>query len=160
MSPAFVVSVAVLGTLMLLAVVFAARTRRRSLPATAAFACKVRVSSPAGSDRRGGKRLHWERRCATAVWVHDVLVLRRGLLLPRMEALPVRLPEDDIHDAKPHTVRGLGAFPVVISLRLDDGDIVEVASAAADRTLLAGPFLAAVIPGLGGARRERPNLGR
>jgi hypothetical protein len=159
-SPAFVASAAAVGTLMLLAVAFAARERRRSPPSTTAFACKIRVSYPPRSDRRGRKRPRWQRRRASAVWVHDVLLLRRGLLIPRMEALPVRLPEDDIHDAKPHTVRGLGAFPVVISLRLDDGAVVDVAAAAADRTLLAGPFLAAVIPGLGGARRERPNLGR
>ena len=126
------------------------RSRRLFTGAPDAFRCAARVRH--GSC--AGLRSRWPRRAAHAIWVHDVLVIRRGLSGQRIVALPVRLPEDDIRQLTCRT-RGLGADPLRVGLRLDDGTIVEVAAAAGDRTLLVGPFLAAAIPGLPPARVEK-----
>jgi hypothetical protein len=82
---------------------------------------------------------------ARAVWVHDVLLVQRGRLFARLLVLPVRLPEDSMRFAAPGETTGLGRMPLVMELRLDDGALVAVAAANRDRTLLAGPFLAAAI---------------
>jgi hypothetical protein len=47
--------------------------------------------------------------------------------------------------AAPGEATGLGRRPLVMELRLDDDTVVAVAAADRDRTLLAGPFLAAAI---------------
>jgi hypothetical protein len=52
-------------------------------------------------------------------------------------------------------VGGLGPNPMAFPLRCDDDSLIEIAAAEEDRTLLAGPFLAAAIPGLPRAPRER-----
>jgi len=108
------------------------------------FSCRIRpvAGSPAGWSTRPSKGR------ARARWVHDVLLVQRGRLLPRVVALPVRLPEDSIRAAEPGEVSGLGPTPLVIELRLDDGPLLAVAAAARDRTLLAGPFLAAAVSSL------------
>jgi hypothetical protein len=51
-------------------------------------------------------------------------------------------------------VPGLGAEPVVFTLRLDAGGLVDLAARGQDASALAGPFLAAVIPGLPPAATE------
>ena len=80
-----------------------------------------------------------------AVWVHDVLLVQRGWLFPRLVVLPVRFPEESMRFAAPGEVTGLGRMPLAMELRLDDGRVVAVAAANRDRTPLAGPFLAAAI---------------
>ena len=105
------------------------------------FAC--RVWSLTGS--RPGRRNRTRVRRARAVWIHDVLLVQRGRLVPRLQVLPVRLPDDSMRFAKPGEVVGLTTMPLVLELRLDDGSLVAVAAASQDRTLLAGPFLAAAI---------------
>jgi len=106
----------------------------------ATFPC--RVWSLAGF-RLGRSRSSSGR--ARAVWVHDVLLVQRGRLFARLLVLPVRLPEDSMRFAAPGETTGLGRMPLVMELRLDDGALVAVAAANRDRTLLAGPFLAAAI---------------
>jgi hypothetical protein len=128
----------------------AGRGRRQFASAPGAFRCLARVRR--GSCR--GLRSRWPRRRAYALWVHDVLVIRRGLAGRRIVALPVRLPEEDIKPPADHP-RGLGADPLSIALRLDDGAIIDVAAAVQDRMVLVGPFLAAAIPGLPPARVEK-----
>lgn len=117
----------------------------RSRPAPEAFRCKSRLN---GQTR-------WPRRKARAAWVHDVLIVRTGRICPRMTALPVRLPEDVIREARPAEISGLGLHPAVITLRLDDDQLIEVAAAEQYRSLLVGPFCAAAIPGLRTGRVER-----
>lgn len=156
MITAFLVLVAVLAGLAFGVVAASVSSRRRFAQSATTFACKVRSPGGAGS----AERARWPRRPARAAWVHQVLLVQQGLLFPRVVALPVRIPEDVIREAAFTEVRHLGYRPVVISLRLDDGPLVDVAAAGTDRTLLAGPFLAAAIPGLPRGRRERPNLGR
>ncbi|HEY6794352.1 MAG TPA: hypothetical protein VI248_06685 [Kineosporiaceae bacterium] len=128
---------------------FTARLRRRQVarrggdqPAT--FACRLR---PDGQVR-------WRRRCRAA-WIHDVLLVTSGRVFPRTTALAVRMPEDVIRGTTRNEISQLGTHPHVIILRLDDGQLIELAAGESDRTCLAGPFLAAAIPGLRAARVER-----
>lgn len=130
--------------------------RARFCPPAAAFACAVRPAGRLGSPYQG----RWPRRRWRAVWAHDVLLLERGVLLPRVRALAVRMPEEGLRDTASREVRRLGAAPVVVLLRLDDDSLVEVATAQVHRHDLVGPFLAAAIPGLPRGPREQPNLGR
>jgi hypothetical protein len=90
----------------------------------------------------------WPRRPTWALWVHDVLLIHRGWLRPRVAAVPIRFPDDVMWQASPREVRGLGREPLLLPLRGDDDTLVEVAARGSDRQLLAGPFLAAAIPGL------------
>jgi hypothetical protein len=116
------------------------RHRRRLSRAGETFRCRVWSLAGSGSGRN---RSNPSR--ARAVWVHDILLLQQGRLFPRLQALPVRLPEDSMRFATPGEAPGLGRTPLVMELRLDDGALVAVAAANRDRTLLAGPFLAAAI---------------
>ena len=80
----------------------------------------------------------WKRQASYARWVHDVLIVHQGLAMVRNRALPVA-------GASPATissgeVRGLGDDPVAVRLRLDGGEEVEVAAAAANGGTLIGPF--------------------
>jgi hypothetical protein len=118
-----------------------------------AFACKLRA--PNGHSWTTGLPARWPRRRSRAMWVHDVLVIHGGLFRPRTLAVPARIPEEAIRYAADKSVRGLGDAPLVLRLRLDDGDLIEVAANEAHRTLLVGPFLAAAIPGLPRAPTHR-----
>jgi hypothetical protein len=113
------------------------------------FRCKERSADTAEALAR-----RWPRGRGRARWVHDVLLVQRGILRPRTEAWPVSGPDRPIRQTFRVEVAGLGAAPVVLTLRLDDGRTIQVAAREADRTALAGPFLAAVIPSLPRAPTE------
>lgn len=134
--------------------VLSARGRLARTPGV--FRCKIRVP---GAATRRQRPLAWFgprwRRRTHGIWVHDVLLVRCGLLQQHTLAMAVRLPEDTIRRASPEELRGLGPDPQVIGLRLDDGILVELATAGRTRSLAAGPFLAAAIPGLPPAPIER-----
>jgi len=129
-------------------VALARRNRRRD--GARPFACVVR---PAGRSR-------WPLRTSRATWAHDVLLVSRGVMFPRITALPVRIPEETLRDSRPGELRRLGGEALVILLRLDDGELVEVAARSRDRTQLVGPFMAAAISGLPYGPRELPTSGR
>jgi hypothetical protein len=128
---------------------------RSGLPG-ATFPCRLRPAGRLGHQRPGS----WPRRRWRGAWVHDVLLLERGVLLRRITSLSVRMPEEALRSAWPGEVRGLGRDPLVVLLRLDDDSLVEVAAASEHCADLVGPFKAAVIPGLPPAPSEHPNLGR
>jgi hypothetical protein len=135
----------------------AARSRRaRFCPSATTFSCLVRFTE----GRRTPERGRWPRRRWRAAWAHDVLLLQHGRLLPRVTALPVRMPEEALRNAWRGEFTRLGNDPVVVLLRLDDDRLVEVAAEHAHRHDLVGPFLAAAIPGLPRGPREQRNLGR
>jgi hypothetical protein len=119
------------------------------------FRCKIRAA-----DGDGAVLQPWPWRRYRAAWVHDVLLVRRGLLLVDLTALAVRAPQEPLRDTRPGEVHRLGSPVLALVVRLDDGTFVEVAAAAPDRIKLVGPFLAAAIPGLPQGPRERRNLGR
>src|SRR5215212_12249753 len=101
----------------------------RSCPSGTTFPCRLRPAGRLGHQRPGS----WPRRRWRGAWVHDVLLLERGLLLRRISSLSVRMPEEALRNAWPGEVRGLGRAPVVVLLRLDDDDLVEVAAAGEHR---------------------------
>jgi len=72
-----------------------------------------------------------------------VIVAVLLLLWARLQALPVRTPEDPPRETTPMEVRGLGGGAVAVVLRLDDGTLLEVAAPWASRMRVVGPFLAA-----------------
>jgi hypothetical protein len=143
----------VLGVLILLSlgsITAGVRDRFCFARAEGAFRCKVRT--PFG--RLPGLQRRWRRGWTHARWTHDVLLVQRGLVRQRVVAIPVRAPGDAIRTMFADEVKGLGGDPVVLVLELDDGPLIEVAAPRPSRTLLAGPFLAAAIPGLPNADRR------
>jgi hypothetical protein len=77
-----------------------------------------------------------------------VLVVHRGVFLPRLLTFAVRGPGDALRRSCRPEISWLGAEPVVLSLQLDDGRQLDIAARGSDRTALVGPFLTAAIPGL------------
>jgi hypothetical protein len=120
------------------------------------FLCKIR---PAGRLDHPLKA-RWPLRRCRAAWAHDVLIVSRGLTFPRVTALAVRMPEETLRQTCAREVRGLGAHPLVIVLRLDNDRLIEIATRSSHRTDLVGPFMAAAIPGLPAGPKEQPNVGR
>ena len=103
---------------------------RRSFRRTpGVFEAKCRRIAPATSAT-------WPRRTVYARWVHDVLIVHQGVALVRNRALPVA----GLTTTAAGDVKGLGKRPVVVRLRLDGGEEVEVAAPADDRHDLVGPF--------------------
>jgi hypothetical protein len=117
------------------------RSRRDFVRAPGAFRCNVRLLS----DHLPGIASTWARRPRHALWVHDVLVIRRGLLRPRFWFLPTRMAEGDLVALNPRRMRGLGRNPVSVKVRLDDHQEIELAAADRDRHLLVGPFVAVAV---------------
>jgi len=111
--------------------------RRRIVGTSGVFRCRLRSSSW-GLDTLTQR---WSRRTAYAVWVHDVLVVYRGVALSRVLLLACRFAED-LEDAPP-SLRRLGPAPLQLRLRLDDGAIVEVAAPRRACSDLVGPYVAA-----------------
>jgi len=69
----------------------------------------------------------WPRMSDYAQWVHDVLIVRKGMGL--MIAVPsgVTTVEGPVPEANVGEVKGMGDRPFVTSLRLDDGSILQMA---------------------------------
>jgi hypothetical protein len=117
------------------------RNRRDFVAAPGVFRCNLRLRS----NHLPGIAPTWARRRHHALWVHDVLIIRRGLLRPRLRYLPVRMAEGDLVALDPRRVRGLGRHPVSVIVLLDDNQAIELAAADRDRTLLVGPFVAIAV---------------
>src|SRR5215212_8548441 len=130
-----VMTVLLTGTILLLPVLgFALLATALRFPAdVASFACKLRPAPLEGLPVPP-----WPRRRARAFWTHDVLLVRQGLVRVRLRVLAVRTPEEPLRVTARGEVRRLGAGPLAVVLRLDDGSLVEVAAPAAARTQLVG----------------------
>jgi hypothetical protein len=109
------------------------RHTHRSAPGV--FPCKIRTISGAVGP------VKWTRRTTYARWVHDVLLVHSGMALVRYQALPVRSIDDPIAPAPGVKLREVN-HPVSLRMTLDDGSVLEVASAASSTELLTGPFFA------------------
>lgn len=113
------------------------RSRREFAGEHGTFRCRVRLRSAV----LPGFSPTWSRGVRHARWVHDVLVIRAGLLRPRVHVLPVHVAEGELVELDRKRVRGLGPRPLSVRVLLDDQSAIEIAAAATDRTLLAGPFV-------------------
>src|SRR4051812_21255219 len=76
----------------------------RSGPSGTGFPCRLRPAGRLGHHQPG----NWPRRRWHGAWVHDVLLLERGVLLRRITSLSVRMPEEALRNAWRGEVRGLG----------------------------------------------------
>jgi hypothetical protein len=110
---------------MLLAGVY---SRRRYRQQPDVFACYVRVVD----GELGPLDATWGRRPSYGRWLHDVLLLSRGLALVRFVVIPVatRVAGPEPLDGTP--LRGLGTSAVVFTLCTDDATTLEVAVSSAD----------------------------
>ena len=113
-------------------------SRRRFKRAPGAFAAKLCLTSGAVS----GLKQSWPRRPLVARWVHDVLVIHRGLALVRTDLLGVSRAIGTIEAADAKRLRRLGADPCTLTLVLDSGASVQLGASADDRDTMVGPFAA------------------
>jgi hypothetical protein len=106
---------------------------------------------------RRGRVIRWDRSRTRARWINDVLLIQTGLLGLRTTALHVRLPLAARIETEPvSAVKRLGTRPQALWIDRGRDDPIKVAVSEADRTRLAGPFMAAAIAGLpAGPRSER-----
>src|SRR5690348_14448600 len=93
----------------MLAATLGARIRFARAPA--AFRCKVRL--PGDPEQ---PLAPWPRQRTRARWIHDVLVVQRGLLLPHAAALAARGPDRAVRRTSRVEVSRLGADPMVLTL--------------------------------------------
>ena len=116
----------------------AARSSRRAFARQpGAFRAKLRVVS----GQAPGVKDTWPRRQVVGRWVHDVLVIHRGLARARSGALGVASATGSLTTA-PVGVRGLGARPLAMTLVLDSGACVQLAAPTDARDTMVGPFIA------------------
>jgi len=130
---------AVLGVPLWLVVgmlVAALWNRRRFLKNPGVFSTKLRLE--AGSFAGLGDR--WPRVSAYATWVHDVLLINKGLALIRTMPLPIAAGEGIARDADPSKVKRMGDSPVLLRFRLDNGAILQMAVPRDARLLALGPY--------------------
>ena len=86
---------------------------------------------------------NFSRTAAQAIWVHNVMILEKGLLLGRNLHFAVTEGVQPPQPVDPKQVKkGLGDKPVTLQFRLDDGTIIEIAAAGETTTLARGPFFA------------------
>ena len=100
------------------------------------FACKARAS--AGEVSALGEK--FPRFSSHALWVHRVLIIYSGPSRSRSDPHGVERVKEPLTAADPDAVKRLGDEPQLLTLRLDDGAVIEVAAAQGDSELLLGPF--------------------
>ena len=134
----------VLGALListvLVGVVATARARQRTARLRDSFRCKMAVAA-----RPGELEMRWPRQISYGLWVHDVLVLFDGVARAHARPYAVHFAEGAVETSPTH-VKGLGPWPVVLAMQLDDGRHALLAADRSAGALVAGPFLAALVP--------------
>jgi hypothetical protein len=128
------------------------RERRELLRTSTAFRCRLRLVS----GWLPPLRRTWRGRRCWATWVHDVLLVRRGVSPRTTTAYAVRFPEGSVEAASAKEVRGLGPQPLRLRLRLDDGAVLELAAPGEAMTPLVGPFVVAAMNTLGSQATDTP----
>lgn len=106
------------------------------------FKIKVRVVS--GEYRHVGNK--FPRMSGQAIWAHDVLILEKGLLIPRTMHFKIA---DDVKPTRPadlEQIKGLGDSPVTLQFQIDEGAVVEIAAPGEQSELAQGPFSSASSP--------------
>ena len=100
------------------------------------FPTKMRLAS--GTAAGVGEK--WPPMSSFALWVHDVLLVHKGLGLMSTFPLGVEAPEGSAESADPEELKRLGENPVLLRFRLDDGAVLEMAVPAESQELAQGPF--------------------
>jgi hypothetical protein len=104
-------------------------SRRSFKRAPGVFPAKPRVTA----GEVPGLETSWPRRPVHARWVHDVLLVHRGLALVRNAALGAAHVTGPVRSGEPRSIPGLGSSPIVVALILDSGAEVELAGPSAAR---------------------------
>jgi hypothetical protein len=112
-------------------------SRRAFKRAPGVFPAKLQAGSV---DVEHVKR-KWPRRACYVRWVHDVILVQRGIALARTDALPIARAKGSVDLLDSDAIRGLGAHPLVVTMVLDDGTEVQLAAPAEFRDTMVGPFL-------------------
>src|SRR4051794_18672641 len=94
------------------------------------FRATVRIESGKVRGLRQGRR----RKHYVAVWYHDVLIIRRGLIVVRFYPLAAR---------EAAGVTGVAGDMVSMRLRLDEGGVIVVTAQRRAMSRMVGPFLMA-----------------
>jgi hypothetical protein len=126
-------------------------TRRAVTQDPRAFRCVIR----SGDRSTPALRRQLDRHGWHALWVHDVLLLHRGLGLRRITPVAVESALGNVSMLPFDRVRGLGRDNIELRLQLDDGRIVTVVAPKEDRELLVGPFVNAAMDDAPLHRRRR-----
>lgn len=109
-------------------------SRRRFRNRPDAFEAKVRLHSGAFT----GMDASFPRSAASAIWAQNVLIIFHGMARTRVLLLPTLALDQDTHSLP--DVKGVGPEPCGVTLRLDNGALVEVAASGDARMLLSGPY--------------------
>jgi hypothetical protein len=133
-----------------LATVLWSRSQVKKAPGV--FPCKVRLAS----GTFPGLKEKWPFLPSYAAWVHDVLIVRSGLALVRSQLLPVADLAGEVEPADPQQIKRLGENPQTISLRLDNGAVVEAAAAAAHEDMMLKAFAPRVTQAASSAAAAKP----
>jgi len=104
-----------------LILIFWNRNRVKKQPGT--FPLKVRQETDPDSNEES----KWPSGVIYAQWVHDVLIVRKGLGLMLTIPYGIKGVEGSPQEADPDEVKKLGDHPVVIRAVLDDDSILMVA---------------------------------
>jgi len=77
---------------------------------------------------------------AQARWVHDVLLVNKGLALLRTQPLPVATAQGRVEEADSQEIKRLGDNPILLQFGLDNGASIQLAVPGEARSLAYGPF--------------------
>jgi hypothetical protein len=111
-------------------------SRRQFRNTPGVFRAKVRLN--AGTF--DGLSESWPPVAAYARWVHDVLLVNKGLALVRTRPLPIAAAEGRVEEADPQEIKRVGDNPILLQFRLDNGAIIQLAAPGEARSLAYGPF--------------------
>ena len=100
------------------------------------FATKMRLES--GSAPGVGEK--WPPVSSFALWVHDVLLVHKGLGLAQTIPLGVAGSEGSAQGEDLEEVKRLGENPVILRFRLDNGAVLLMAVPGNVLKLAQGPF--------------------
>ena len=102
------------------------------------FTTKIRLESGSISDFKE----KWPPVSNYAHWVHDVLLVHKGLGLMPTTPLGVKGIEGTPTGADTEQVKRLGENPKMLRIKLDDGSILQLAVPEEHLDLAQGPFQA------------------
>jgi hypothetical protein len=105
------------------------------------FTTKIRLESGSNS----GFKEKWPPVSNYAHWVHDVLLVHKGLGLMPTTPVGVMGLEGSPSDADPEQVKRLGESPKLLRIKLDDGSILQLAVPVEHLPLALGPFEAEAV---------------
>ena len=117
--------------LLLGALAGAFASRRHFQRSPGVFALRMREVS-ADTQKWGGK--------AHACWIHDVLLVNKGLALARTVPIAADSLVSAPEPADASTIKGLGDEPVAFVVDIDDGPRLEIAIAAELAPVATSPF--------------------